>query len=73
MLVSQKEKSNYQRIRTNLEKLKTLVDEAELWIMKAEDLVEKVWFIVSKQIAFCTILCRKNMSASQVELDLRLN
>ena len=39
LLVSQKEKSNYQRIRTNLEKLKTLVDEAELWITKTEDLV----------------------------------
>ena len=42
LLVSKKEKENYQKIRNNLEKLKGLVDEAELWVQKSEDLQEKV-------------------------------
>ena len=41
LLVSKKEKDNYQRIRSNLEKLKGLVDEAELWVQK-EDGFERV-------------------------------
>jgi hypothetical protein len=41
LLVSKKEKDNYQIIRNNLEKLKVLVDEAELWVQKDAELLER--------------------------------
>ena len=42
LLVSKKEKENYQHIKNYLDKLKGLVDEAELWVMKVGEGQEKV-------------------------------
>ena len=68
LLVSKKEKENYQRIQSNLEKLKGLVDEAELWVQKTSDTQERV-----SKVSISLYDLYRNMSVNQAVPVLKLN
>ena len=67
-LVSKKEKENYKRIQSNLEKLKGLVDEAELWVQKTSDTQERV-----SKVSISLYDLYRNMSVNQAVLVLKPN
>ena len=72
--MSDEEIQNYRMIRKHLERLKTLVEEAELWVQKVTDTEGPVCnhtFVVSVIYLLFSLLDSKSMLGSLARLVLR--